>query len=87
VRNYFKKIIVIIVFLVFLTFIVITYLVYPEIGERILYGKKGLEKKQHLEYSEIIISGNNACMESASSIADGNLPRFVKEFNACNHKR
>ena len=82
-----KKIIAIIIILVFTIFVVMTSIVYPEAGERILYGKKGLEKKQHLEYSEIILSGNYACMESASNSADGDLPKFVKEFNECNNKK
>ena len=37
-----------------------------------------------LEYSEIILSGNYYCMESASIKADGDLPKFVKEFNIFN---
>ena len=81
-----KKIIGISIIITFSTFIVINFIIYPEIGERILYGKRGIEKKQHLEYSEIIISGNYACMESAAISADGNLPRFVMEFNKCNNK-
>ena len=82
-----KKKIAVGVILIFTIFIVITAFVYPETGERIIYGKKGLEKKQYLEYSEIILSGNYACMESASNIADGDLPKFVKEFNECNNKK
>ena len=81
-----KKIIVFALVLIISTLIVITTVVYPETGERILYGKKGLEKKQHLEYSDIILSGNYDCMESASILADGNLPRFVEKFNECNDK-
>ena len=85
-RNSFKKMIVIILIFIFSGFVFFVSYVNPELGERILYGKKGLEKKQYLEYSEIIISGNYDCMESASNVADGNLPLFVKEFNKCNNK-
>lgn len=58
----------------------------PELGEKILYGKKGLEQKQNLGYSEIIISGNYQCMESSAILANGNLPKFIKEFNDCNNR-
>jgi len=86
VQKSLKKIIAISIIFIFSTFIMINFIIYPEIGEKVLYGKRGLEKKQHLEYSEIIISGNYACMESAAISADDNLPRFVKEFNECNNK-
>jgi len=57
----------------------------PETDEKILYGKNPPGKSAtNLEYSEIILSGNYVCMESASSKANGNLPNFVKEFNKCN---
>lgn len=85
-KNSIKKISVISIFFLVSVFIIIVSFVNPELGEKILYGKKGLEKKQHLEYSEIIISGNYQCMESAAIIADGNLPKFVKEFNDCNNR-
>ena len=59
----------------------------PETGEKILYGKNPPGKISiNLEYSEIILSGNYGCMESASSKANGNLPTFVEEFNRCNTK-
>jgi len=86
VQKNIRKTIVIALVLIISVLIVIPAIVYPEIGERILYGKKGLEKKQHLEYSEIIISGNYDCMESAAILADGNLSRFVEKFNQCNNK-
>jgi len=86
VQKNIQKIIAVALISVISTLIVIPAIVYPEIGERILYGKKGLEKKQHLEYSEIIISGNYDCMESAAILADGNLSRFVEKFNQCNNK-
>jgi len=57
----------------------------PETGEKILYGKNPPGKSTtNLEYSEIILSGNYGCIESASSKANGNLPNFVREFNKCN---
>ena len=57
----------------------------PETGEKILYGKHPPGKSvTNLEYSEIILSGNYMCMESASSKANGILPNFVEEFNKCN---
>ena len=56
----------------------------PETGERILYGKNAPGKvTEHLEYSEIILSGDYHCMESASKSTHGNLPKFVEEFNIC----
>ena len=42
------------------------------------------KNSEPLEYSEIILSGNYNCMESASIKADGDLPKFVKEFNIFN---
>ena len=65
---------------------VISFVVYPEIGEKILYGKNPPEKKSDpLDYSEIVLSRNYNCMESASIEAKGNLPKFVQEFNRCNN--
>lgn len=72
--------------MLFLGFIILVSFVNPELGEKILYGKKGIEKKQYLEYSEIITSGNYQCMESSAILADGNFLKFVKEFNICNNK-
>lgn len=45
---------------------VLAFIIYPEIGEKILYGKHPPETKaKPLEYSEIILSGNYQCLESA----------------------
>ena len=56
----------------------------PETGEKILYGKNPPGKNiSNLEYSEIILSKDYSCMESASSIANGKLSKFVEEFNRC----
>ena len=64
---------------------VIVFLLYPEIGEKILYGKHPPDKKKILlEYSEIVTSGKFDCMESASKSAKGNFEKFVREFNDCN---
>ena len=81
-----KKISVIFIILFFSGFIIMVSFVNPELGEKILYGKKGLEQKQNLGYSEIIISGNYQCMESSAILANGNLPKFIKEFNDCNNR-
>jgi len=62
-----------------------SFIISPETGEKILYGKHPPGKSAtNLEYSEIILSSNYPCMESASLKANGNLPNFVKEFNRCN---
>ena len=62
-----------------------SFVISPETGEKILYGKHPPGKSvKNLEYSEIILSGNYVCMESASLKTNGNLPNFVKEFNKCN---
>ena len=72
--------------ILFTIIFIISFVIYPDIGERILYGKHPPGKKhEYLEYSQIILSGNYDCMESSSLSAKGNLPRFVKEFNEC-HK-
>lgn len=69
----------------FSIFFVLSFIVFPETGEKILYGKHPPNKKSEvLEYSQIITSGNYQCMESASIRANGDLPTFVKEFNKCN---
>ena len=61
------------------------FAVFPDIGEKILYGKHPPGKQvTNLDYSEIILSENYSCMESASEIAKGDLPKFVEEFNKCN---
>jgi len=65
--------------------VVVSFGIYPDIGEKILYGKHPPGKNsEFLEYSEIIISGNYHCMESASLEARGDLTKFVEEFNDCN---
>ena len=68
-----------------LTLSVIVFVLYPDIGEKILYGKHPPDKKKiFLEYSEIIVSGKYDCMESSSKLAKGNFEKFVREFNDCN---
>ena len=53
-------------------------------GEKILYGKHPPEKDSEiLQYSEIILSDDYECIESASLKAKGDLPKFEKEFNKC----
>ncbi len=86
----------------FLILLVVSFAVYPDIGEKILYGKhppvKNLESETiidvenketitpevHLGYSEIMTSGNDKCIEYANSKSDGDLNKFVDEFNYCN---
>ena len=61
-----------------------SFVISPETGEKILYGKNPPGKvTSHMEYSEIILSGDYQCLESASQLAHGNLPKFVEEFNLC----
>ncbi len=64
---------------------VVSFVIYPDIGEKILYGKHPPEKEklEQMTYSEIIVSGNYNCMESASATAKGNLHNFIREFNEC----
>ena len=63
---------------------VVAFVAYPDLGEKILYGKHPPGKKAvYLEYSQIISSGDYKCMESASSRSNGDLPKFVKQFNEC----
>ena len=63
-----------------------SFVISPDVGEKILYGKNPPGKMYvNLEYGEIIVSGNYSCMESASQKAHGNLKKFVEEFNLC-HK-
>jgi len=82
--------------------LVVSFAVYPDIGEKILYGKhppvKNLESEtivdvenketippeRHLGYSEIMTSGNDKCIEYANGKSDGDLNKFVDEFNYCN---
>lgn len=70
---------------IFTIIFTISFVVFPDIGEKILYGKHPPEKKiDVLEYSQIIKTGNYNCIESSSIIAKGNFEKFVKEFNKCN---
>ena len=65
-----------------------SFVISPETGEKILYGKNPPGKiTSHMEYSEIILSGDHKCLESASHSAHGNLPKFVEEFNTCHVQR
>ena len=81
-----KNAALIILLILFSIFFIVSFVVYPDVGEKILYGKHTPQKKtEQLEYSQIILSGNYDCMESASLKAGGDLPRFVKEFNDCNN--
>ena len=71
--------------ILFSIFFVLSFIIFPDTGEKILYGKHPPNKKSEpLEYSQIITSGNYQCIESASLKANGNLPNFVTEFNKCN---
>ena len=71
--------------ILFSIFFVLSFVIFPETGEKILYGKHSPNKKSEpLEYSQIVTSGNYQCMESASLKANGDLPSFVTEFNKCN---
>ncbi|ABX12376.1 hypothetical protein [Nitrosopumilus maritimus] len=71
--------------ILFSIFFVLSFVIFPETGEKILYGKHPPNKKSEpLEYSQIITSGNYQCMESASLKTNGDLPNFVTEFNKCN---
>ena len=79
-----KRIMVSSLILVFSINFSFAFLIYPEIGEKILYGKHPPGKpNDDLEYSEIILTGDYDCMEIASKKANGSLPEFVKEFNKC----
>ena len=61
-----------------------SFVISPDVGEKILYGKHPPGKiLVNLEYSEIIVSGDYSCLESASQKAGGNLKKFVEEFNLC----
>jgi len=81
-----KNIVAIILFALFSIFFIVSFVIYPDVGEQILYGKHPPQKKiEQLTYSQIILSGNYNCMESASLKANGDLPKFVKEFNECNN--
>ena len=82
-----NKIIGLGILIFFSTTLFYSFVISPDVGEKILYGKNPPGKiTTHLTYSEIIISGDYKCMESASLIAHGNLPRFVEEFNLCHAK-
>ena len=72
------------VIIVFTITYIIAFLVYPEMGEKILYGKHPPGKDSEiLQYSDIILSEDYECLEAASLKARGDLPKFVKEFNEC----
>ena len=64
-----------------------SFVISPETGEKILYGKNppGKETTQ-LTYSEIIVSEDYQCIESSAKLAHGKLPKFVEEFNLCHGK-
>ncbi|MFZ8907551.1 MAG: hypothetical protein ACO2Y5_02805 [Nitrosopumilaceae archaeon] len=80
-----RKIVGIPIIMSFLIIFVVSFVIYPDVGEKILYGKHPPDKKSvHLEYSEIIVSEKYDCMESASLEAKGDLSTFVKKFNECN---
>jgi len=80
-----QKMTVLAIIMFFSAIVFYSSVISPETGEKILYGKNPPGKSTtNLEYSEIILSGNYVCIESASSKANGNLPNFVKEFNKCN---
>ncbi|MDH3341974.1 MAG: hypothetical protein OEL84_11940 [Nitrosopumilus sp.] len=80
-----QKIIGLAIIMFFSAIVFYSSVISPETGEKILYGKHPPGKSvTNLEYSEIILSGNYMCMESASSKANGILPNFVEEFNKCN---
>ena len=91
--------------IIFSILMAVSFVMYPDIGEKILYGKhppvKNLEHnettipidaenkettipKESLGYSEIMTSGNYKCIEYASDKSDGDLNKFVDEFNYCN---
>ena len=102
------SIIIISLGIIFSIFLIVSFVVYPDLGEKILYGKhppkkteqmvvenKGIEgnttkdiehveSKRQLGYSEIMVSGNNKCIEYANSISNNDLKKFVEEFNICN---
>ena len=85
-RHASKNAALIILFVLFSIFFIVSFVVFPDVGEKILYGKHPPQKKtEQLKYSQIILSGNYDCMELASLKAKGDLPRFVKEFNDCNN--
>ena len=86
--------------------LIVSFVVYPEMGEKILYGKhppmNDLEHSEtitptvdvennetvmpvkHLEYSEIMASGNDKCIGHATEKSNGDMNKFVDEFNDCN---
>ena len=46
--------------------------------------KETITPEGHLGYSEIMTSGNDKCIEYANGKSDGDLNKFVEEFNDCN---
>jgi hypothetical protein len=83
-----QKIIILGIVIFFSVIAFFSSVISPETGEKILYGKHSpVKSATNLEYSEIILSGNYVCMESASKKANGNMSNFVEEFNKCNGKK
>ena len=81
-----KKNITITLAVIFAIFYTLSFLAFPDVGEKILYGKHPPGKDiVTMEYSEIILSEDYECMESASLEAKGNLETFVSEFNDCHN--
>lgn len=81
-----KKVIFVGLIVIFGIGYLVAFVGYPDVGEKILYGKHPPgAKSESLEYSQIIVSENYECMESSSLKAKGDLPKFVKEFNECNN--
>ena len=80
-----NKIVGIIVAIIFSVIFITSFIIYPEVGEKILYGKHplGKEKVETLTYTEIINSKNFRCMELASLKANGELSEFLKKFKDC----
>ena len=71
----------------FSVLMIVSFVIFSDVGEKILYGKNPPGKvSEYLEYGEIVKSNNYECMESSSLKAKGSLPEFVKEFNKCNAK-
>ena len=80
-----NKIAGITVIIIFSIIFVTSFIIYPEVGEKILYGKHppGKEKSETLTYTEAINSKNYRCMESASLKANGDLSKFLEKFSNC----
>lgn len=112
-RTIWGKVFVLFIAVAFAILLIVSFVVYPEIGEKILYGKhpptKNLENgdtatspdeieatlttdiendqtkpTEYLRYSEIMASGNDMCVKYATEKSDGDINKFVDEFNDCN---